>query len=100
MRLVNLVLVLFFLTPIMSCSTVQKSTPAAKEEKVVLYQMMVRLFANENQTNKFYGSKEENGVGKFNDNSSKALVELKDLGITHVWYTGVIEHATMTDNSS
>lgn len=100
MRLVNLVLVLFFLTPIMSCSTVQKSTPAAKEEKVVLYQMMVRLFGNENQTNKFYGSKEENGVGKFNDITSKALVELKDLGITHVWYTGVIEHATMTDYSS
>ena len=67
------------------------------DNKLVIYQMMVRLFGNKNQTNKHYGSIEENGSGKFNDITDTALDSLKDLGISHVWYTGVIEHATMTD---
>lgn len=67
------------------------------DHKLVIYQMMVRLFGNKNTNNKTYGSKEENGVGKFNDITVKALSELKKLGVSHVWYTGVIEHATMTD---
>ncbi|MGI8637994.1 MAG: alpha-amylase family glycosyl hydrolase, partial [Segetibacter sp.] len=67
------------------------------DNKLIIYQMMVRLFGNKNATNRFYGSKEENGVGKFNDITDKALDELKKLGVSHVWYTGVIEHATMTD---
>ena len=66
-------------------------------EKMVLYQMMTRLFGNTNTTNKKYGTIEENGVGKFNDISTKALQELKKLGITHVWYTGIIEHAVIRD---
>ncbi len=66
-------------------------------DKLIIYQMMVRLFGNKNTTNKFYGSVEENGSGKFNDITVKALDELKRLGISHVWYTGIIEHATMTD---
>ena len=70
------------------------------DHKLVIYQLLVRLFGNINQTNKHYGSIEENGCGKFNDVTPKALEELKDLGITHVWYTGVIEHATMTDYTS
>lgn len=67
------------------------------DNKLIIYQMMTRLFGNANTTNKFYGSKDENGVGKFNDISDKALSELKKMGVSHVWYTGVIEHATMTD---
>ncbi|MDB5011920.1 MAG: tvaII [Daejeonella sp.] len=70
-----------------------------QNNKLVIYQMMVRLFGNKNTTNKTYGSIEENGSGKFNDISDKALIELKKLGISHVWYTGVLEQATMTDNS-
>ena len=66
-------------------------------EKMVIYQMMTRLFGNQNTTNATYGSMAENGVGKFADITSKALVGLKELGTTHVWYTGVIEHATMID---
>lgn len=77
-----------------------KSSAPGHSGKIVIYQMMVRLFGNQNETNKYYGSKEENGVGKFNDISDKALDELKKMGISHVWYTGVIEHATMTDYSS
>lgn len=65
--------------------------------KLVIYQMLPRLFGNTNTTNKFYGSIEENGVGKLNDINDKALHEIKAMGFSHVWYTGVIEHATMTD---
>jgi glycosidase len=68
--------------------------------KLIIYQLLPRLFGNINTTNKFYGSIAENGCGKFNDITDKALAELKNLGITHIFYTGVIEHATMTDYSS
>lgn len=68
--------------------------------KLTIYQLLPRLFGNKNTTNKFYGSVEENGVGKLNDITHKALAEIKAMGFTHVWYTGVIEHATMTDHSA
>lgn len=68
-----------------------------KNQKLVIYQLLPRLFGNQNSTNKFYGTKEENGVGKFNDINDKALQSLKELGISHIWFTGIIEHATMTD---
>src|ERR1700743_2555931 len=68
-------------------------------DKLIIYQLLPRLFGNTNTTNKFYGSIEENGCGKFSDITDKALTEIKQLGITHIFYTGVIEHATMTDRS-
>jgi len=68
--------------------------------KLIIYQLLPRLFGNNNTTNKFYGSIEENGCGKLNDITDKALGEIKNMGITHVFYTGVIEHATMTDYSA
>ncbi|MBC7744811.1 MAG: alpha-amylase family protein [Flavobacterium sp.] len=77
-----------------------KNTLEVTDNKLVVYQMMLRLFGNKNQTNKQFGSIEENGSGKFNDITDVALDQLKDLGITHVWYTGVLEHATMTDYTS
>ena len=70
---------------------------AVKDHKLIVYQLLPRYFTNTNTTNKYYGSKEENGVGKFNDINEKALLELKKLGVSHVWYTGIIEHDTMTD---
>jgi glycosidase len=69
------------------------------DDKLIIYQLLPRLFGNTKQLNKFYGSIEENGSGKFNDISDKALLELGKMGFTHMWYTGVIEHATMTDYS-
>lgn len=63
----------------------------------IIYQIFTRLFGNTNTTNKIWGSIRQNGVGKFNDITEKALDEIKKLGITHVWYTGVIEHALLTD---
>ena len=68
--------------------------------KVVIYQMMTRLFGNKLTTNKPSGSRDENGVGKFNDVSTRALESIKELGVTHVWYTGVVEHALQTDYTS
>ncbi len=72
-------------------------TSLSKPEKIIIYQVMTRLFGNTETLNKKYGTRNENGVGKFNDISEKALQAIRDLGITHVWYTGVIEHAIMAD---
>ena len=71
-----------------------------EDHKFVIYQMVTRLFGNKVETNKIYGTQEENGVGKFADVTPKALGALKALGATHIWYTGVLEHATMDDYSS
>ncbi|MBT8234726.1 MAG: alpha-amylase family protein, partial [Bacteroidia bacterium] len=70
-----------------------------KKEKTVVYQVFTRLFGNTNTTNKKWGTIEENGVGKFEDFTETALQEIKDLGVTHIWYTGVPHHATATDYS-
>jgi len=68
--------------------------------KFVIYQVLPRLFGNYNSNNKYNGSIEENGCGKFNSFTTKALKEIKDLGVTHIWYTGIFEHATQTDYSA
>ena len=73
----------------------EKKNPSQKKE--VVYQVFTRLFGNENTTNKPWGTIEENGVGKFNDFTDKALKEIKDLGVTAVWYTGVPHHALVRD---
>ena len=88
------------------CCTAQKDQiPAADtmqepQGKMVVYQMMTRLFGNKKSVNKTYGTIEENGVGKFNDIDQTALLAIRELGITHVWYTGVLEHAVLTDYSA
>jgi len=65
--------------------------------KIIIYQVFTRLFGNTNTTNKPWGTLEENGVGKFSDFTDKALQEIKALGITHIWYTGVLHHALIRD---
>ncbi len=101
----NRIIAIVFLA-ISHFAVAQKSTEMTKEksnlpktDKLVVYQIYTRLFGNLKTTNKFYGSIEENGCGKFNDINDKALKELKKFGVSHVWFTGVIEHATMTDYS-
>ncbi|OXB03440.1 alpha-amylase [Flavobacterium oncorhynchi] len=69
----------------------------SKEHKIVVYQVFTRLFGNKNKTNKPWGTIEENGVGKFNDFTDQALNEIKDLGVTYIWYTGVPHHALVGD---
>ncbi|TVP46928.1 MAG: alpha-amylase [Mongoliibacter sp.] len=68
-----------------------------EQHKVVVYQVFTRLFGNTNSTNKAWGTIEENGVGKFNDFTDKALEEIKNFGVSHIWYTGVPHHAVIRD---
>jgi len=77
-----------------------QTADSLSEKKVVVYQVFTRLFGNTNTTNKPWGTIEENGVGKFNDFTDKALQEIKDLGVTHIWYTGVPHHALVRDYTS
>ncbi|WP_258538992.1 alpha-amylase family protein [Flagellimonas abyssi] len=78
----------------------QKTTPLLMKNKAVVYQVFTRLFGNTNTTNKPWGTIEENGVGKFADFTLKALSEIKKLGVTHIWYTGVPHHAVIADYSA
>ncbi|HET9572048.1 MAG TPA: alpha-amylase family glycosyl hydrolase [Bacteroidales bacterium] len=66
---------------------------------MVIYQVLPRYFGNEGK-NIPNGSLIENGCGKFNDFTSNALDALVDLGCTHLWFTGILEHATKTDYST
>lgn len=97
--------VLLLSAVVLSCSAPKEKIPPAdimnkSSSKMIIYQMLPRLFGNKQTVNKPFGTMEENGVGKFNDISDTALQSLRALGITHVWYTGVIEHAVLTDYTS
>ena len=65
--------------------------------KPVVYQVFTRLFGNKNTNNEPWGTIEENGVGKFSDFTDKALQGIRELGTTHIWYTGVPHHAVIRD---
>lgn len=67
------------------------------QKKPVVYQVFTRLFGNTNATNKPWGTLAENGVGKFNDFTPKALSGIRELGVSHIWYTGVLHHALVGD---
>lgn len=67
------------------------------EEKIIIYQVFTRLFGNQVLTCRANGSIDENGCGKMDNFTEQALAEIKKLGATHIWYTGVIAHATQTD---
>ena len=68
-------------------------------EKVIIYQIFTRLFGNRNVTRKVDGTVAENGCGKLADFTPKVLKDIAQMGVSHVWYTGVIRHATQTDYS-
>lgn len=70
-----------------------------QDRKHIVYQLFIRLFSNAKTTNHPWGTIEENGVGKFNDINRHVLQSLREFGVTHVWFTGVLEHATMTNYS-
>lgn len=70
------------------------------DKKILIYQLLPRLYGNRNKTRKENGSIEDNGCGKFNDLDSAALRSIWQKGFTHVWFTGVIRHATKTDYSA
>ncbi len=68
--------------------------------KPIIYQVFTRLFGNRNATEKPWGTVVENGVGKMNDFDDATLRRIKRLGATHVWFTGVVRHASQTDHTA
>ncbi len=68
--------------------------------KIIIYQIFTRLFGNTNTTRKPNGTIADNGCGKMNGFTPAILKRIKELGVTHVWYTGIIRHATTTDYSA
>lgn len=80
-----------------SAQPVAATQGASVQAKPVVYQIFTRLYGNKNTTNKPWGTIEQNGVGKFNDIDAVALKSIKELGVTHVWYTGVPHHAVIRD---
>ncbi|WP_288954731.1 alpha-amylase family glycosyl hydrolase [uncultured Polaribacter sp.] len=99
----NIIIFTVFLSVLVGCkpekisNNIVVETDKKKKRKLVVYQVFTRLFGNTNTTNKSWGTIEENGVGKFNDFTDKALTEIKDLGVTHIWYTGVPHHDVIRD---
>lgn len=69
-------------------------------QKPVIYQVFTRLFGNDTNANQRDADRAVNGCGTMADFTPKALAEIRKLGATHVWYTGIIEHATQTDYSA
>ena len=68
--------------------------------KIIIYQVFTRLFGNSNTTRKENGTLAENGCGKMSFFDAATLRRIKKLGVTHVWYTGIIRHASKTDYSA
>ena len=67
-------------------------------QKPIIYQMLPRLWGNDNTSLQKHGSLAVNGTGKFSDIDKNTLEYLKWLGCSHVWYTGVIRHSTQTSD--
>lgn len=67
---------------------------------MTIYQIFTRLFGNQNMTRTPHGTMEENGVGKMNDITTTVLNRIHGMGFTHVWFTGIVRHATTTDYST
>ena len=67
--------------------------------KIIIYQVLPRLFGNRVTTRKRFGAIAENGCGKFSNFDEHTLRGIHDMGFSHIWYTGVIRHATQTDYS-
>lgn len=70
------------------------------DAKPIIYQLLPRLFTNYCATPQVDGTLSQNGSGKLNDITPTVLEAIKDLGATHVWYTGVIEHSHDADYSA
>ena len=64
--------------------------------QINIYQVLPRLYGNTRNNNIKNGTLAENGCGKFVDFTSSRLKKLQQNGYTHIWYTGLIAHATQT----
>ena len=66
--------------------------------KIIIYQMLPRLWGNIGGENIKNGTLKDNGCGKFSSIDTISLEYLRSLGVSHVWYTGIIRHATAEDS--
>ena len=66
-------------------------------QKIIIYQIFTRLFGNRSNGCKPGGTIAENGSGKMSFFTDDLLHGLRAKGYSHVWYTGLIRHATTTD---
>jgi glycosidase len=64
---------------------------------MIIYQVFTRLYGNRCTNRMEDGTIAENGCGKLNDFTPKSLKAIKEMGVSHIWYTGVIRHASQTD---
>ncbi len=64
------------------------------EKKFIIYQLLPRVFGNTNDNCIPDGPLQINGTGKFSSINENVFEHLHTLGVTHIWYTGIIEHAT------
>lgn len=69
-------------------------------DKIIIYQVFTRLFGNRSFVRKENGTLVENGCGKMSFFDTATLRRIKKMGVTHIWYTGIIRHATKTDYSA
>lgn len=72
-------------------------TKATDHQRPVIYQLLPRLFTNYTADPIPNGTIHTNGSGKLNDINPSILSSIKKMGVTHVWYTGVIEHGHDAD---
>ena len=70
------------------------------KDKIVIYQVLPRLFGNRNEALVESGTIAENGCGKFSSFDDETLKTIHDMGFTHIWFTGILRHATQTDYSA
>ncbi len=92
-RVFCLILTIATAISIVACS--ESAPKESKDKKVVIYQVFTRLFGSDNPKPAFDGDLSENGTGKFDDFTTTALDSIRAMGMTHIWYTGVIEHASI-----
>lgn len=69
--------------------------------RIVIWQIFTRLFGNNSQNLPVRnGTIEENGCGKFNSYTNEVLKYFSSQGATHLWFTGILAHASKTDYST
>ena len=69
----------------------------SQQMRPVIYQLLPRLYTNYTPNPEPGAPIYVNGSGKLNDITPAVLSMIRELGTTHVWYTGVIEHAHDAD---
>ena len=69
-------------------------------EKAVIYQIFTRVCCNNGGKNIPGGDIRTNGSGKLNSFTPTVLEQIKSMGVTHIWFTGLIAHASCTSYKS